>query len=50
MGLKWVHLLKIGQKVSRSKFIGTTGLDDQKMGNPVLYGTYHPKFNSTEML
>jgi hypothetical protein len=42
-GLKRDSLLKTGKKLSHSKFVGTTGRDNQKRDNPVLNGTSgHP--------
>jgi hypothetical protein len=38
--------IKMGQKKSRSKFIGTTRHNDKKRDNPILNGTYgHPKLD-----
>jgi hypothetical protein len=39
-GLKRHPILKMGQKASHSKFVGTMGHNDKKRDNPVLNGTY----------
>jgi hypothetical protein len=44
-GLKRDSLLKTGKKASHSKFVETTGRDDQKRNNLVLNGTSsHPSY------